>query len=193
MRAGHPGAATPHLIQQALGARGLGSMAREEDALSKKEETPPISLGVNHIPYRDKAKAQELLEGKSTDEILNLRGIGVKYNHSGKKILTAYEAPSIYYKASDIGIDENSLIEGVTKVLSGGMNLRNSELTSTGSIKTVLGDIIIDGKSQISDMSSIEEHQGMLFLEIPKEISTKEFIEKIGYKPTYRTGGVIRL
>lgn len=193
MRTGHPGAATPHLIQQAVGARGLGSLGREENALNKKDETPPISLGVNHIPYRDKAQAKELLDGKTSDEVLGLRGIGVKHNKRGEKILTAYSAPSVYYKASDVGIDENSLIEGVTKVLSGGMNLRNSELTSTGSIKTVLGDIIIDDKSQMTDMSSIEEHQGMVFLEIPKDTSTKEFLEKIGYNPEYRTGGVIRL
>lgn len=188
-----PGIATRYLIQEALNSKGLATLAREEDKLNSRDKKAPEYIHPTNFPYYGVKEARKIAAGKTPDEVLTINGSIVKYNKRGERILSSYSTPSDSYTYRDIGVDEKELIKGVKLILSGGLNLRNSELETAGSIKTVYGDITIDEKSKIKDLSSIQEHRGLVILDLPEDVDTKKFLKSIKYNPEYSLGKVMRL
>ncbi len=91
---------------------------------------------------------------------------------AAKRILNEYVFPNTRWNYADIGVDEKELIKDVA-VIKSSLNLRRSALKNTGDIKYVGGDLVLDSKSQIEDLSSIKTIKGSVV------IATNQSLEEV--------------
>lgn len=122
--------------------------------------------------YRKTSESEDYFVPKPVHNI----GEYAKYCINGKMILNEYIFPSTKWDYADIGIDENELIEDVA-VIKNSLNLRHSAFENTGGIKYVGGDLVLDEKSKIKDLSSIEKISGSVI--VATEESVEETAERL--------------
>jgi len=143
-------------------------------------------------------KAIEKVRGKSSREILELSGIetvkylseadvmgitGRKRLPQGVKILSSYSQPSSMYTYSDIGIDDNKLLEGVIAT-TGDFNLRGSTVKKT-EVKYIGGELIVGDCSNIEDLSSIERVGDSVIIEAANEKEALKMLKALNFHPKH--------
>ena len=181
----HPGCDTRHIIRQAMNSKSLATLATEEDAFQAKKEADKQGQITNSSPIGRRPKlicTREDLEAfkascknKSADEIFEKLGIDVEYNEDGSKKISHYKWPFKAFSFKLAGIDEEKLLEGVTKI-EGKCDLTGSSLKNLGDITTIGRDLIVPYFSRVEDLSSIQRVGGNIICETE---NPQDAIEKL--------------
>lgn len=89
-----------------------------------------------------KADLSDAIETNNAREIFDYFDIGVFINRNGTYGISEYRQPSDFITFSDIGINEEKLIENVVKI-SGNADFRKSKLVNFGKIQYIGGRVDI--------------------------------------------------
>ncbi len=173
----------------------LGALGRIEDAAKPKKPKRGEEVSTNQciFPIDDKDKAIELAKGKTPDEIIAINGETKKTLQDGSFALTNYYQPSIAYTYSDIGVNEEDLIDGVSLVL-GNCDLQDTALKNTAGIKKVQGDLSVSASNgNLTDISSIREVGGSVFVHASDESEIMKTLKRLKFKPDRIGGKIIQL
>ena len=185
-----PGIDTPHIIRQALNAKGLATLAREEDTLQARNSKPKSTQYAKTSQFcpQDKGKYTD----NSPEEIFDRAGIRTKKLQDGTLAISEYYKPDLWLTYKELGIDEERLVANVSKVL-GNMNLVDSSLKTTGGIKVVQGDLSIPADCKMEDMSSIKEVYGSVLIHSDTKEEAKSMLKKMKFRPDFVGGKAIIL
>lgn len=153
-------------IEEIRNSAGMYTQSLEE-AIKSENQTD------NSAYYRNQARKGE---DYFVPKLVNNTKEFAKYCTGGKRILNEYVFPNTRWNYADIGVDEKELIKDVA-VIKSSLNLRRSALKNTGDIKYVGGDLVLDSKSQIEDLSSIKTIKGSVV--IATNQSLEEVIKKL--------------
>lgn len=181
-----------HLKKELLNAKSLGTLARIEDSANPTKQEEFVSSYTNKFPFHYTKEAKKAAKDKTPVEILNYAGIQTKQLSDGSTALTAYHQPSIKYSYRDIGVNEQELIKGVSTVY-GCLNLQNTSLNTTGEISSVHGDISLDKKSALKDLSSIKNLYGCVLIRCDDKDEAMKLLKRLKFRPDCFTGKIILL
>ncbi len=101
----------------------------------------------------------EFIINQDAEKILKYFGITTTYRTDGKKILSEYRQPSMDISFSDLGIDENILIENVAEI-SGNAIFTKSSLESLQDIERIGGYAYLTGENLEDIGEKLESIEG---------------------------------
>lgn len=176
-------------------AKTIGALVGEENASKHKKAVAQNgvreTITKEPIALLNGNEAREFIKGKSVDEILAASGIQAKQSMDGTKILDKYHVPGVYKTYADYGVDEKSLLEGVSKIL-GNCNLRKSVI-ETLPVETIQGDLVIGAESKIKDLSAVKQLYGSVIMQAKDKTEAMELLKKMHFRPEKFLGKIITI
>ncbi|MBR2068289.1 MAG: hypothetical protein IJ877_00875 [Candidatus Gastranaerophilales bacterium] len=186
----HPGIDSGHIKQQALRARNLGSLSREEDAFramhtqGKIEITQPVvTTPFDRVIYDKKTieEIKDFCKDKAPDEIHEAMHTKVFHLSNGKKVLSRYGWINQAYSFKSAGIDEEALLKDVVAIL-GDCNLTGSELKSLGEVENIHGRLTVPYFTKLQDLSSLKS-VGAIKATTENVQDTIELLKRLNFNP----------
>ena len=156
-----------HIIKSAVNAKSLGTLGAitdKADELAREGKTVRYYSGPDtrtfyqkyRFPRKEYRNAmKKAVEGKTPQEILKMAGIETTVCKDGSKILSGYHAPTYWCTYKELGVDEKSLLDGVSHI-NGDCDLTGSYLKNLAGVEQINGRLTIPLFTRLEDLSSLK-------------------------------------